>query len=325
MVRALVVRRGGETVSTEIEDLPESELGDGEVLVDVAWSSLNYKDGLALSGSPGVMRVDPLVPGIDAVGTVIESTSGRWVAGDEVVLTGAGLGETRHGGYAERLRVPGDALVRVPTGLGARRTAALGTAGFTAAEAVLALEAHGIPDGPVLVTGATGGVGSVAVLLLAAAGHEVVAMTGRPDESGWLLELGAAELLDRHDFEAPGKPLQSTRWAATVDGAGGAILHNVLAQTVYGGAVAACGLVQSGELHTTVHPFILRGVGLLGINSVFAPLALREAAWARLARDVDPAALDGLTAEVALDGVAEAGARILDGALRGRTVVRVPD
>lgn len=327
MVRALVVRRGegGVDASSRVEDFPEAELGDGDVLVGVEWSSLNYKDGLALSGAAGVMRADPLVPGIDAVGVVLESASDRWAAGDHVVLTGEGAGETRHGGYAERLRVPGEVLVRVPDALGPRRTAALGTAGFTAALAVLALEAHGLPDGPVLVTGATGGVGSIAVLLLAAAGREVVAMTGRPDHAGWLLELGATELVDRHDFELPGKAMQRTAWAGVVDGAGGGILHNALAQTRYGGAVAACGLVQSGDLVTTVHPFILRAVSLLGINSVSTPLPQRETAWARLARDIDTAALDGLTTEIALDAVPAAGARILDGALHGRTVVRVPD
>jgi acrylyl-CoA reductase (NADPH) len=325
MVRALVVERSDDGVTSGIRDVPEGELGDGDVLVEVAWSGLNYKDGLALAGNPGVMRVSPLIPGIDLAGTVVESADGRWRAGDAVVLTGAGLGETRHGGYAERARVPGAVLVRVPEVFGVRGAAAIGTAGFTAAQAVLALERHGIPDGPVIVTGATGGVGSIGVALLAAAGREVVAVSGKPEQHALLRELGAADVLPREEFAEAGRPLQARRWAGALDGVGGATLHNLLAQTVQWGAVASYGLVGDARLETTVQPFILRGVSLLGINSVEATPPMREEVWARLARDLDPAVLERLTSEVGLGEVEEAGERILHGGLHGRTVVRVRD
>ncbi|WBU37173.1 MDR family oxidoreductase [Homoserinibacter sp. YIM 151385] len=323
MAQALLVTRDGDEVRRELRELPDAELGEGDTLVELAYSSLNFKDGLALDGSRGVMRVDPLVPGIDAVGRVLESSGGRWQPGDEVVLTGAGLGETRHGGYADRARLDGGLLVRVPAELGMRRAAALGTAGVTAALSVLALERHGIPDGPVLVTGATGGVGTLAVALLARAGREVVAATGSPDQSGLLERLGASSLLDRAELAERGKPLQRARWSGAVDSIGGIPLANVLAQTVPGGAVAACGLVGGAELPTSVHPFILRGVSLLGIHSVELPLAAREEVWTRLARDIDPTLLDALTTEVPLAEVEDAGARILRGATTGRVVVGI--
>ncbi|MBI5161542.1 MAG: oxidoreductase [Micrococcales bacterium] len=328
MVRALVVTRDESGSSAGIRDLTEAELGDEAVLVEVLWSSLNYKDGLALAGNPGVARVSPLVPGIDVVGRVLESADARCAPGDEVVLTGSGLGETRHGGYAERARVPGELLVRVPEELGARRAAAIGTAGFTAAQAVLALERHAAsafqaPDGPVLVTGASGGVGTVAVALLAASGREVVASTGRASEAERLRRLGASEVVDRAELAAAGAPLQRMRWAAAIDSVGGATLANVLAQTRSGGTVAACGLAASADLPTSVHPFILRAVALLGINSVDASLAEREAVWARLARDLDPELLDASSTELRLDDVIAAGPRILAGEIAGRTLVRV--
>jgi len=325
MVRALQMTRGDEGASVAFVDLDESELGDGEVLLDVAYSSLNYKDGLALRGDRGVARVSPLVPGIDVVGTVVESSDGRWAPGDEVVLTGAGLGETRNGGYALRARVESEALVRVPPRLGMRRVAAIGTAGFTAAQAVLALEHAELPDGDVVVTGATGGVGSIAVMLLAASGRRVVAATGHPDDRGYLERLGASELLDRAELQQTGKPLQSSRWAGAVDVVGGTTLATLLAQTRYGGAVASCGLVESPELATTVMPFILRGVSLLGINSVEAPLVTRDRVWERLERDLDTALLDSLTTEIRLDEVSAYASRILAGDTRGRIAVRVGD
>ena len=325
MVRALQMTRGDEGASVAFVDLDESELGDGEVLLDVAYSSLNYKDGLALRGDRGVARVSPLVPGIDVVGTVVESSDGRWAAGDEVVLTGAGLGETRNGGYALRARVESEALVRVPPRLGMRRVAAIGTAGFTAAQAVLALEHAELPDGDVVVTGATGGVGSIAVMLLAASGRRVVAATGHPDDRGYLERLGASELLDRAELQQTGKPLRSSRWAGAVDVVGGTTLATLLAQTRYGGAVASCGLVESPELATTVMPFILRGVSLLGINSVEAPLVTRARVWERLERDLDTALLDNLTTEIPLDAVTAYASRILAGETRGRIAVRVGD
>lgn len=323
MVHALQVTRGEPAASVAFVDLDESELGDGEVLLDVAYSSLNYKDGLALRGDRGVARVSPLIPGIDVVGTVIESSDARWVAGDEVVLTGAGLGETRNGGYSRRARVPSDVLVRVPARLGMRRAAAIGTAGFTAAQAVLALEHNDIPDGDVVVTGATGGVGSIAVMLLAHSGRSVFAATGHPDDRGYLERLGAADLVDRSELQQAGKPLQASRWAGAVDVVGGTTLASLLAQTRYGGAVATCGLVESAELATTVMPFILRGVNLLGINSVEAPLVTRDRVWARLARDLDLGLLDQLTTEIGLSEVPAYTSRILSGSTRGRIVVDV--
>ena len=325
MVRALQVTRDDEGASARFVELDEAELGDGEVLLDVAYSSLNYKDGLALRGDRGGARISPLVPGIDVVGTVVESADGRWQPGDEVVLTGAGLGETRNGGYSTRARVDAEDLVRVPEKLGMRRVAAIGTAGFTAAQAVLALEHSDIPDGDVVVTGATGGLGSIAVMLLAASGRRVVAATGHPDDRGYLERLGASELLDRSELQQTGKPLQASRWAGAVDVVGGTTLASLLAQTRYGGSVAACGLVESTELATTVMPFILRGVNLLGINSVEAPLVTRARVWARLERDLDLGLLDSLTTEIGLDQVPGYASRILAGDPRGRIAVRVRD
>ncbi len=323
MTRALQVTRSDQGATVDFVDLADEDLGDGEVLLDVAYSSLNYKDGLALRGDRGVARVSPLVPGIDVVGTVASTSDERWKPGDEVVLIGAGLGETRNGGYSERARVPAEHLVRVPAKLGMRRAAAIGTAGFTAAQAVLALEGADLPDGDVVVTGATGGVGSVAVMLLAASGRRVVGATGHPDDRGYLQRLGASDLLDRAELQQAGKPLQASRWAAAVDVVGGTTLASLLAQTRYGGAVAACGLVESPELHTTVMPFILRGVALLGINSVEAPLATRERVWKRLERDLDLGLLDSLTEVIALSDVRPWAARILSGDTRGRVVVDV--
>lgn len=325
MVRALQMTRGDQGATVAFVGLDESELGEGEVLLDVAYSSLNYKDGLALRGDRGVARISPLVPGIDVVGTVVTSSDERWVAGDEVVLTGAGLGETRNGGYSTRARVPSASLVRVPPKLGMRRAAAIGTAGFTAAQAVLALERAELPHGDVVVTGATGGVGSIAVMLLAASGRHVVAATGHPHERGYLERLGASGLVDRSELQQAGKPLQASRWAGAVDVVGGSTLATILAQTRYGGVVAACGLVESAELATTVMPFILRGVSLLGINSVEAPLATRARVWERLARDLDTGLLDSLTTEITLDAVPAHASRILAGDTRGRIAVRVRD
>ncbi|MGN6271869.1 MAG: MDR family oxidoreductase [Protaetiibacter sp.] len=325
MVRALQMTRGDEAATVAFVELDESELGEGEVLLDVAYSSLNYKDGLALRGDRGVARISPLIPGIDVVGTVAESSDERWVAGDEVVLTGAGLGETRNGGYSTRARVPSASLVRVPPKLGMRRAAAIGTAGFTAAQAVLALERAELPEGDVVVTGATGGVGSIAVMLLAASGRHVAAATGHTGDRGYLERLGASGLVDRSELQQAGKPLQASRWAGAVDVVGGTTLATLLAQTRYGGAVASCGLVESAELATTVMPFILRGVSLLGINSVEAPLPTRARVWERLARDLDTGLLDSLTTEITLDEVPAHASRILAGDTRGRIAVRVSD
>jgi len=321
MVHAIVVEEGR---PAELREVDEQVLGEGDVELDVAWSSLNYKDALALSGDPGVARTSPLVPGIDVVGTVTASRDGRFAAGDAVVLTGAGAGETRAGGYAERARVDGGSLVHLPAAIDARRAAAIGTAGLTAMLSVLRLERDVAPgSGPVVVTGAAGGVGSVAVALLARLGHEVVASTGRPEQTGWLRELGASDVVDRAELAEPGRPVQRPRWAGGIDCVGSTTLASVLAQTRRGGTVTACGLAQGSDLPTTVLPFILRGVTLAGIDSVQAPLALRQEAWDRLATDLDLDLLDGLTSEVGLDEVVALGPEILAGRVRGRTVVRV--
>ncbi|TXK18813.1 MDR family oxidoreductase [Homoserinibacter sp. GY 40078] len=325
MVRAVQVTRDDDDVSTGFVDVPETELGEGDVLVDVAFSSLNYKDALALRGDRGVARVSPLIPGIDLVGTVAESDDARWRPGDEVVLTGAGLGETRNGGYARRARVSGELLIRVPAALGMRRAAAIGTAGFTAGQSVLALDDRGIPDGDVLVTGATGGVGSVAVMLLSAGGRTVAAATGDPAGADYLRGLGASTIIDRTELQQSGRPLQSARWAGAVDVVGGSTLATLLAQTRHGGAVAACGLVEDPQLHTTVMPFILRGVALLGINSVEADAAERARVWDLLERRIDVDRLDALTTTIPLNDVVERAADILTGRNRGRFVVEVGD
>jgi len=302
------------------DDLKDAELGDGDVVVDVEWSGINYKDGLALAGNPGVMRTSPLIPGIDLVGTVATSTSSRWTAGDRVILNGWGIGETRNGGLGDRAIVDGDWLIARPDSISARRAAAIGTAGFTAALSVLAL---GDVRGDILVTGASGGVGSIAIALLAASGHSVIASTGRPQHRDYLLGLGAVDTIDRTELEAPGRPLQKQRWAGAIDSVGGMTLANAIAQTNYGGTVTACGLVGGADLPTTVMPFILRGVTLAGINSVECPRPQREAAWELLARDLDLDLLDSLTVSIPLEGAIAAGAAILRGELRGRTVVDV--
>jgi acrylyl-CoA reductase (NADPH) len=308
-----------------LEDADESLL-DGEVALDVELSSLNYKDGMALAGK-GIARTHPLIPGIDLVGTVTESADERFSPGDAVVLNGDGIGESRHGGFATRARVRPDALVHLPSALTPHRAAAIGTAGFTAMLAVLRLEDAGLTpdDGDVLVTGATGGAGSIAVALLAGRGHRVIASTGRGEEHGeYLRSLGAAEILDRRELsEETGRPLQSQRFAAAIDGVGSTTLANVLAQTAWGGTVAAYGLAQGPDLPTTVLPFILRGVTLAGINSVECPTPLRERAWAALAAELDPVLLDSMTTAVGLADALPAAERILAGEVRGRTVVEV--
>ncbi len=317
--------------TAEVRRLTDAFLMPGDVTVAVEFSDLNFKDGLAIAGKPGVARISPLIPGIDLVGTVEESADPRWQPGDRVVLNGGGVGEKHHGGLAERARVDGDALVRVPDALTSEQAAAIGTAGFTAMLAVLALERNGLdPDAvgeqgsSVLVTGAAGGVGSVAIAILSALGYPVTASTGRVDEqSEYLTGLGATAIIDRAELADPGKPLQSQRWSGAVDSVGSHTLANVLAQTRYGGTVAACGLAQGGDLPTTVMPFILRAVTLVGINSVDAPAALRETAWRRLATDLDPELLARMTTVIPLADAVPAAGDILGGRLRGRTVVDV--
>ncbi|GAB2547647.1 MDR family oxidoreductase [Leucobacter ruminantium] len=327
-MRAIVIESKGAEPRI-VEDSEAEELlraGEGSVELDVLHSSFNYKDGLALAGK-GIVRSWPLIPGIDVVGRVAASASDEWREGDVVVLNGDGLGETRNGGFATRARVRPDALVRLPEGISPDRAAAIGTAGFTAMLCVLALEDAGVEPGAgdLLVTGAAGGVGSVAISLLAGRGYRVVASTGRADEQGdYLRELGAVDLIDRRELsEELGKPLQSQRWAGAVDSVGSTTLANVLAQTGYGGAVAACGLAQGADLPTTVMPFILRGVTLAGANSVDAPRTLRQRAWKALAAELDLAVLDGMTETIGLAETIPHAERILAGRVRGRTVVDV--
>lgn len=321
-MRAVVVEKGRPAA---LQQADRAFLGQGDVVVDVAWSSLNYKDGMALSGDPGVVRTSPLVPGIDLVGTVAESSSPDWSPGDQVLLNGAGIGEGRHGGYAEQAVVDAASLVAVPAGISPRQAAAVGTAGFTAMLSVLRLERDVRPDdGDVVVTGAAGGVGSVAIAVLSALGYSVTASSGRADEQrDYLTRLGASTVIDRSELDRPGRPVQSARWAGGVDSVGSRTLATVLAQTAWGGTVTACGLAQGSDLPTTVLPFILRGVSLVGVNSVDAPVELRREAWRRLAADLDLGLLDELTTEIALADVVDHGPHIVAGSVRGRIVVDV--
>lgn len=304
----------------------EADLMDGDVTVDVTHSTMNYKDALALTGASPVVRRWPMIPGIDFVGTVRSSTHDGIAEGDQVVLNGWGVGETHLGGYAQRARVPGEWLLPLPDAFTAAQSMAVGTAGYTAALCVLALERHNVTpgDGPILVTGATGGVGSVAVALLAAAGYEVHASTGKPAEADYLRELGASEVIDRDELTGPARPLGKERWAGAVDAVGSHTLANVLAGTRYGGTVAACGLAGGMDLPGSVAPFILRGVTLAGVDSVMAPMDARRAAWDRLARDLDAAALDRITEVRPLADAPAVAGDVLAGKVRGRIVFEVP-
>ena len=328
MFKALVLHKDEAGFRAGLETLEESRLAalaDGDVLVGVEYSTLNYKDALALTNKGPVVRQWPMVPGIDGAGTVLESRHMNWKPGERVIHNGWGAGETRWGCLAARAVLGGDGLVRLPSAFTARQAMAIGTAGYTAMLCVQALQRHGVKpgDGDVLVTGATGGVGSIAVALLAHAGHRVVAATGRPAEADYLTALGAADVVDRASLSAPGKPLQKERWAAAVDAVGSHTLVNILAQTRYGGVVAACGLAQGADLAGTVMPFILRGVTLAGVDSVMAPLALRQAAWHQLARDLDPALLERMTEEIALTDAIARAHDLMAGRVRGRLVVRI--
>lgn len=322
MFKAILIEKGSPARLAELDD---GQLPDGDVTIRVTHSTLNYKDALAVTGRSPVVRAFPMVPGIDLAGTVEASRSAEFTKGDVVTLNGWGLGETRWGGLAERARVGAEALVKVPPPFDARQAAAIGTAGFTAMLSVLALERHGVtPDrGEVLVTGAAGGVGSVAIALLARRGHAVVASTGRPSEAAYLTGLGAARVIDRAELGAPGKPLQAERWAGVVDAVGSHTLANACAQTRQGGAVTACGLAGGMDFPATVAPFILRGVTLCGIDSVHAPRPLRLEAWARLATDLDPGRLAEMTREIGLAEALAAAPALLAGQVRGRLVVDV--
>lgn len=309
-----------------LTQLNDSDLMEGDVTVRVDYSTLNYKDGLALTGRSPVIRKFPLTPGIDFSGTVIESSHADFSAGDEVILNGFGVGEGHSGGYAQKARVSGDWLVPLPDGLNTRQAMAIGTAGYTAMLCVMALEEHGIKpgDGDILVTGASGGVGSVAVSLLSKLGYRVVATTGRMNEKDFLTGLGAADVLDRAGFAEKARPLGKELWAGAIDVAGGNTLANVLSQMKYGAAVAICGLAESLNLPTTVAPFILRGVAMYGIDSVMAPIAKRKIAWQRLASDLDLQLLEDLSFDLDFGDLLQAGNDILDGKIRGRAVVKLP-
>jgi acrylyl-CoA reductase (NADPH) len=326
MFKALLLEKDDAGFRAGVTTLDPGRLpATGDVLVQPEYSTLNYKDGLAITNKAPVVRQWPMVAGIDGAGTVLESTHPAWKPGDRFVQNGFGVGETHWGCLAERARLKGDWLVALPGALTPRQAMSIGTAGYTAMLCVMALERHGLKpgSGEVLVTGATGGVGSVAVALLARLGHRVVAATGKPGEADYLQALGAAGVIDRAELSVPGKPLQKERWAAVVDAVGSHTLANALAQTRYGGAVAACGLAQGSDLPSTVMPFILRNVALLGVDSVMAPLALRQQAWARLARDLDPALLERMTTEVPLEGAVAAAGQLMAGTVRGRVVVKI--
>jgi acrylyl-CoA reductase (NADPH) len=326
MFKALIVDKDDTGTHASVRNVDDDRLPEGEVTVAVRHSTLNYKDGLCLAGAAGLVRAWPHVPGIDFSGVVEESSDPRWRPGDEVILTGWRVGENRWGGYATRARVKADWLVRVPVGLSLRQGMAVGTAGLTAMLAILALEEHGLQpgQGEVLVTGAAGGVGSIAVALLRAAGHEVAAVTGRPEAEGYLRDLGASRIVPREALaETVPKPLESETWAGCVDSVGGKMLARLLGQMRHGASVGVVGNAGGVQVPASVIPFILRGVNLLGIDSVQVPIPRREAAWARIARDLPKDKLDAMTRSAVLDDLPRLGEAILKGAVQGRVVVDV--
>jgi acrylyl-CoA reductase (NADPH) len=322
--KAIMVSRDEEKKqSVTIENLSVDQLMEGDVVVDVEATTVNYKDGLAITGKSPVVRRWPMIPGIDFAGTVASSDNPRWKAGDKVILNGWGVGEVHYGAYAEKARINGDWLINLPDGMKPTDAMAIGTAGYTAMLSVLALEKADItPDkGPVIVTGASGGVGSVAVSLLSKLGYHVIASTGRVSEEAYLKDLGASEIIDRAELSEPGRPLGKERWAGGIDSVGSTTLANVLAQTQLRGAVAACGLAQGMDLPTSVAPFILRGVSLLGIDSVMAPIELRNEAWQRLSTDLDAGKLANIATKIGFDDIIDTAHAILEGKVRGRVVV----
>jgi acrylyl-CoA reductase (NADPH) len=323
--KAIRVDKADKGTTVALAQFDEADLMEGDVTLAVEWSALNYKDGLAVTGKAPVVRRFPMIAGIDLAGTVEQSSHPQWKPGDKVICTGWGMGETHLGAYAEKARVKGDWLVRLPEGMSARDAMAIGTAGFTAMLAVLALEKHGLvpKDGPIVVTGAAGGVGSVATAVLSKLGYQVIASTGRMSEVAYLKNLGAAEVIDRSELSGPAKPLAKERWAGGIDSVGSTTLANILSMTKYAGAISACGLAAGMDLPSSVAPFILRGVCLLGIDSVMCPIELRKVAWSRLASDLDPGKLVEITHEIGLGEVVAAGAKILAGQVRGRIVVKI--
>ena len=325
MFKALVISKTGDQQQCDVREVNDAELPPGDVTVAIEYSTINYKDGLAITGKAPVVRKFPMIPGIDGAGTVRASSHAGFKPGDKVILNGWGVGETHWGCLAQQARLRGDWLVSLPSLLTARQAMSIGTAGYTAMLCVLALEKHGLtPDGgEILVTGAAGGVGSVAIALLAKLGYNVIASTGRASEAEYLKTLGAVEIIDRATLAAPGKPLSKERWAGAIDTVGSHTLANVCAATRYRGVVAACGLAQGMDFPSSVAPFILRGVTLVGIDSVMAPRELRVEAWSRLARDLDAGKLEAMTREITLAGAIPAAAEILAGKVRGRLVVNV--
>jgi acrylyl-CoA reductase (NADPH) len=325
MIKAILINKQDGVYGAQLAEVSEAELPDAPVTVLIEYSTVNYKDGLAITGKSPVVRKFPMVPGIDFAGVVESSTGAAWRAGDRVLLNGWGVGETHWGGFAQKARVNAEWLQRLPEAFTTRQAMTIGTAGYTASLCVDALVRHGLNpgQGEVLVTGASGGVGSVAVALLAKAGFTVVASTGKQTEAEYLKALGAKQVIDRNELSQPGKPLQKERWAAVVDSVGSHTLANACAQTRYRGAVAACGLAQGMDFPTSVAPFILRGVSLLGIDSVMAPQTLREPAWRRLAQDLDAAALERMSRVIGLAETLGAANDIISGAIRGRLVVDV--
>lgn len=306
----------------QVQNLTQQDLMDGNVTVAVQATTVNYKDGLAVTGKSPVVRHWPMVPGIDFAGTVVDSSHANFAPGDDVVLNGFGVGEKHFGGFAEKARVNGDWLIKRPAAISARQAMSIGTAGYTAMLCVMALEQHGVTpeQGPIVVTGANGGVGTIAISILSSLGYEVVASTGRLAETGFLKDLGASEVINRAELSEPGRPLGKERWAGGIDAVGSHTLANVLSQIKYGGAVAACGLAQGADLSMTVMPFILRGISLVGIDSVYADIAVRQQAWARLATDLDLRKLDALTTEIRFDDLIQSSHDIIEGTIRGRLV-----
>jgi acrylyl-CoA reductase (NADPH) len=323
--KAIVIDKTDAGQSVQLTNFDEKDLMDGDVTVRVEYSTVNYKDGLAVTGRAPVVRRFPMIAGVDLAGTVESSSHPNWKVGDKVILNGWGLGETHLGAYAEKARVKGEWLVRLPASFSTRDAMAIGTAGYTAMLAIMALEHAGIDParGAVIVTGAAGGVGSVAVALLAKLGYAVAASTGRPQEAAYLRELGAADIIERKELSGPARPLGKERWAGGIDSVGSTTLANVLSMTRYGGAVAACGLAGGMDLPASVAPFILRGVSLIGIDSVMCPLPLRIEAWRRLEKDLDRSKIAAMVSEIGLDDVIAAGRRIVEGAVRGRIVVKI--
>ena len=323
--KALMIEKEDDTQTVNMVEIEDNDLMEGNVLVKITHSTLNYKDGLAITGASPVVRSFPMIPGIDFSGIVLSSEDKKFSEGDRVVLNGYGLSESHFGGYSEKARVKSEHLLKLPENISNKQAMAIGTAGYTAMLCVLAIEDHGIKpdDGVILVSGASGGVGSVAISLLSDLGYDVEASTGRLEETVYLNNLGAKTVIDRSELSEPSRPLGKERWAGAIDSVGSTTLANILAQLSYGGAVSACGLAQGMDLPSTVMPFILRGVSLLGVDSVMAPMQIRERAWSRLSKDIDFEKLEAMIIDTSLDKIEKLAQDILEGQVRGRVVVNI--